>query len=486
MFRQGEGELAWAGGGAAVSRRPVGFGRAPPVPAQAAPASPRTPRFATYPDLGANIGSASWWRQLAAFVALNCVTAALAPGLERLPAPARDASRSVERERQAQGFAPLSQRAATGRRMTATDAVQPLLDTPERPRVALAATLTAGDSLAAALVRVGVDPVEAGQATALVGSVTDPARIAPGTVLAITLGARSGGGSARPLERLELRARFDLRVAVVADGGALRLAAMPIAVEQVPLRVTGQVGAGLYFAARATGAPPPVVEAYIRALAPKVSMGSLGAGDRFDFVVERARAATGEMRYGRLLYVALDQPTGRTRMIPWTVDGRTDWYDEAGASARRGGFRSPIANARVTSGFGYRWHPILGYGRMHQGIDFGHPTGTPIHAVSDGVVTVAGWHGGHGNMIKLAHADNLGSGYAHMSRLAVGPGARVVQGQIIGFVGSTGMSTGPHLHFEVYRSGVPIDPRGVDFASGALLSGPELEAFRARLAGFAN
>lgn len=440
----------------------------------------------TLPDLGTDIGSAAWWRALATLVGLCTVTIGLGPGLEHLPSlPARAPIADTGKHRQAQAFAPLSRRATTGRRMIATDAVRPLLDTPERARIDVSATLATGDSVAATLVRVGVDASQAARAVSLIGSVADVAAIAPGTVLGITLGARGSRGAARPLMLLDLRARFDLRVAVHGEEGALHLTTMPIAVERGPLRVEGSVGTSLYLSARAAGAPPQVVETYIRALAPKVSMGSLTPDDRFDFVVERARAATGEVRYGRLVYVGLDQPTGATRMIEWTIDGRTGWYDEASVSQRRGGFVEPIFGGHQTSGFGWRWHPILGYGRMHQGIDYGVAYGTPIRAVSDGIVTVAGWHGGHGNMIKLVHSGGLGSGYAHMSRLAVAAGAHVAAGQVIGFVGSTGLSTGPHLHFEVYRGGVPVNPISVSFASGALLSGPELAAFKVRLAAFA-
>ena len=119
---------------------------------------------------------------------------------------------------------------------------------------------------------------------------------------------------------------------------------------------------------------------------------------------------------------------------------------------------------------------------MHQGTDYGASYGTPIRAVTDGVVSFAGWHGGHGNMVKLNHANGLGTGYAHMSRIAVAPGTRVNQGQVIGYVGSTGLSTGPHLHFEVYRGGAAVNPASVTFESTPLLAGAELAAFKAKLA----
>jgi len=129
-----------------------------------------------------------------------------------------------------------------------------------------------------------------------------------------------------------------------------------------------------------------------------------------------------------------------------------------------------------------RRHPILGYTRMHAGIDFMASYGQPIYAVTDGTVVFAGRHGGHGNYVKLDHGGGLGTGYAHMSRIAVSPGQRVRRGQVIGYVGSTGLSTGPHLHYEMYRNGHTVNPASVQFVTRAALSGKELAAFRAQLA----
>jgi len=170
----------------------------------------------------------------------------------------------------------------------------------------------------------------------------------------------------------------------------------------------------------------------------------------------------------------------------WTIGGHTDCYDLAGVAEKRAGNAMPVANAHQTSGFGMRFHPILGYSRMHQGTDYGAPYGSPIHAIADGIVTFAGWHGGHGNFVKLNHAYGMGSGYGHMSRIAVGIGSRVVRGQIIGFVGSTGLSTGPHLHFETYRNGAVVNPASVKFAATSLLEGKQLAAFRAKVQEYAG
>jgi murein DD-endopeptidase MepM/ murein hydrolase activator NlpD len=136
---------------------------------------------------------------------------------------------------------------------------------------------------------------------------------------------------------------------------------------------------------------------------------------------------------------------------------------------------------RITSSFGWRMHPLLRFVRLHKGLDIGAPHGAPIYAVLDGVVQAAGRAGGYGNFVKLSHAGGIGSGYGHMSRFAVRPGQRVRQGQVIGYVGSTGISTGPHLHWEVWRNGQAINPKSISFTSVARLSGDELRRFKARV-----
>ncbi len=434
------------------------------------------------PDLGVDIGSKIWWRGLASCLVLCGVTIALAPGFRTIPD--RDATpltASAWEESRAQGIAPLAWGADSGRRMAATDAVQPLTDTPERPQIDLTATLGEGDSLARALQRAGVGGSEASRVAVMLKDIVDPDAIAPGTALGIALGRRANKFEPRPLQSLSLRARFDMRVHFERRDAELAMHLEPIAIDRTPLRIDGVVGNGLYVAARAAGAPPSAIQTFIRALAAKVSMDNIEASDRFSMVVEQQRAATGEVEYGKLLYIGLERGNRATRMIPWAINGRSSWFDSAGVGQSRGGFAMPVAGAHKTSGFGWRLHPLLGYSRMHQGTDYGAAYGTPIRAVSDGVVNFAGWHGGHGNMIKLSHGGGLGTGYAHMSRMAVSPGTRVNQGQVIGYVGSTGLSTGPHLHFEVYRGGVPVNSSSVSFASTPLLTGAALAAFNARL-----
>lgn len=488
MYQVNEARFGTFGGAGALSLdSPVPFGaaRSGPVFGRADLAPTKLfDRFDFAPDLGADIGSRKWWRGMATCIALCATTYVLSPSLRALPAPTPAAmgADAWEAER-AQSISPLAFGSDTGSRMAATAAVRTLTDTPERPVLQLNATIGQGDSFARALERAGVGAVETAQVVRMTAEVVDPRQIAPGTALGLTLGRRANRNDARPLDDLSFRARFDMGLSFQRIGNALTMQRRPIAVDHTPMRIAGSISNGVYVSATGAGAPPKAVETYIRAIASKVQLGDLGSDARFDMVVERARAATGEVQFGKLLYAGLTNGNEATRMIQWTIGGRTEWYDAAGVGQQHGGFASPVVGHK-TSGYGMRFHPVLGYSRMHQGVDYGAVYGTPIHAATDGIVSFAGWHGGHGNMVKLNHAGGLGTGYAHMSRIAVSPGTRVSQGQIIGYVGSTGLSTGPHLHFEVYRNGGVVNPGTVDFAATSLLSGAELVAFNNRLRQF--
>jgi murein DD-endopeptidase MepM/ murein hydrolase activator NlpD len=166
----------------------------------------------------------------------------------------------------------------------------------------------------------------------------------------------------------------------------------------------------------------------------------------------------------------------------------SEWFDASGRSAKKFLMRTPINGARLTSGYGRRHHPVLGYTKMHEGIDFGAPIGTPILAAGDGVVTRASAMGGYGNVVDIAHDAIWSTRYGHISRFVAGlsPGDRVRQGDIIAYVGNTGRSTGAHLHYEVRRDGQAINPMGVGVPSGRALPADQMvrfNAFRARIDG---
>jgi len=433
------------------------------------------------PDLSNGVGSRRWLRGAATLAALSAAAFAAWPGFSPVKAaPAMRIEDRVRDEFRSQMIMPLALGGDSGRRMGATPAVHELARAPERPSIELTATLTQGDGFERMLRRAGVGEGEAGQIAGLVARAVPVAQIKAGTPIDITLGRRTSPNMPRPVDALSFRARFDLQLAVERRGGQLVLDPRPILVDSTPLRVRGTVGDGLYRAARAAGAPPSAVQEYLRALGKELNLDSdIAPSDEFDMVVDYRRAATGEIEVGDLRYAALIRD-GRPRkqLMRWGSEGR--FYDTAGVGEVREGLIAPVAGS-ISSGYGMRRHPILGYRRMHSGIDFRASSGSPIYAVSDGRVEFAGRHGGHGNFVRLRHAGNMGTGYGHMSRIAVSAGQNVRRGQVIGYVGSTGLSTGPHLHYEMYRGGQTVDPASVRFVTRAELSGSELAAFRAQL-----
>ncbi len=433
------------------------------------------------PDLARDIGSRRWLRGAATLIGLSAVAIAAFPGFSSLDAaPAMYLDKAERDEFRSQSIAPLALGADIGRRMGATSAVIPLRNAPERPRLDLEATLARGDSFSRMLQRAGVGGSEADLIAGMVAQAVSMDEITPGTRVDIALGRRPAPGVARPLEALSFRARFDLELAVERQDGRLALIPQPIRVDTTPLRIRGKVGDSLYRSARAAGAPPSAVQQYLRALGQEIDLDrSIAAGDEFDFIVSYKRAATGEAEAGELLYAGLIRNgKPRKQLLRWGRDGR--FYEASGVGEMREGLVAPVPG-RVSSRYGMRRHPILGYNRMHRGLDFRAGHGTPIYAVTDGTVTFAGRNGGHGNYVRLSHSGGLATGYSHMSRVAVSKGARVRRGQVIGYVGSTGLSTGPHLHYEMYRNGATVDPSSVRFVTRAVLEGRELANFRARL-----
>ncbi|CAN5430364.1 peptidoglycan DD-metalloendopeptidase family protein [soil metagenome] len=437
------------------------------------------------PDLGARIGTGEWFRGAATCIALCTVTVLLSPGFDRPligSAPAALTGGEWDAAR-AQAIAPLAYGADSGWHVPANNFVRPLKETPERPTLELSATIGQGDDFDDALQRAGVGKDDAQAIASMVSGATAMGDIKAGTRLNVTLGRRPSKDVPRPLEKLDFRARFDLALSVARVGGKLTLTRQPIAIDHTPMRIRGMVGSSLYRSARAAGAPAKAVEAYIKALATRLSVGrDVGSSDSFDIIVEQARAATGEVQLGQLLFAGLNQGSKKVQLVQWGEDGHSDWFDAGGTGQRKGSAALPVAG-HITSTFGLRRHPILGFMRMHKGIDIGAPWGTPIHAAIDGIVAFAGRTGGYGNFVKLSHSNGFGTGYGHMSRIAVRPGMHVSQGQVIGYVGSTGMSTGPHVHYELYKNGTAVNPATMSFSSVAQLSGRALAAFKAKLAG---
>ncbi|MBC7908841.1 MAG: M23 family metallopeptidase, partial [Rhodospirillaceae bacterium] len=187
------------------------------------------------------------------------------------------------------------------------------------------------------------------------------------------------------------------------------------------------------------------------------------------------------VRHGDMLFASIYLGGRPISMYRHETEGGTvEYFNEKGESIKKALLKTPVDGAKITSGFGMRNHPILGFTKMHKGVDFGVPTGTPIQAAGDGVVEMAGFNGAYGNYVRLRHGSGYGTAYAHMSRIAQGlkTGKHVSQGQIIGFVGSTGRSTGAHLHYEVLQGNAQLNPLSVKMPTNVKLAGRDMDRFR--------
>ncbi|HSM95043.1 MAG TPA: peptidoglycan DD-metalloendopeptidase family protein [Rhizomicrobium sp.] len=249
-------------------------------------------------------------------------------------------------------------------------------------------------------------------------------------------------------------------------------------------RAGATIDSSLYLAAMQAGIPADVVVQMIKMFSYEVDFQrDLKPGNSFEVLYSYYYTPDGQAaKQGDIKYAAM-KIGGRTialyRFDPKGPDG-PDYFDANGQSAKGMLMKTPVDGARITSGFGMRFHPVLGYSRMHKGIDFGVPVGTPVMAAGSGTVVTEGWGNGYGNFLKINHGNGYSTGYGHLSRFAPGihKGSHVRQGQIVAYSGNTGLTTGPHLHYEIFIGANQVNPTTVKIAKGIRLSGKELVAFK--------
>jgi murein DD-endopeptidase MepM/ murein hydrolase activator NlpD len=285
---------------------------------------------------------------------------------------------------------------------------------------------------------------------------------------------------------VSLEARHDdgsgALVSVGADG-AMAVAATAASLKTQIRVVRGEMDAySFYSSAVAQHLNDTLIAPFAKALAYDFDFQrEITAGDVFEAAFEdRVNAQGQSVSYGRLLYVSMETPA-KSRALYWfqPPGGAAGWFDGNGVSTVRALMRTPVEGARITSTFGMREHPILGYTKMHEGVDFAAPTGTPIYAAGDGVVLHAEPKALNGNYVEIQHDNGWQTYYLHMSAFGPGiiPGIRVRQGQEIGRIGTTGRSTGPHLHYGLKINGQFVDPMGVQMQAAQPLNGAQLAAF---------
>lgn len=247
-------------------------------------------------------------------------------------------------------------------------------------------------------------------------------------------------------------------------------------------RRAGSIRSSMLAAAQDMDLPTPVVYELIRLYSYNVDFQrDIQSGDRVDVAYEVFEDKQGNLvRYGNVIYARLVNGGGNNLLYRYDKGDLTQYFDEEGRSIQKSLMRTPVPGARISSNYGMRKHPILGYSKMHKGVDFAAPTGTPIYAAGDGRVVEVGRKGGYGNYMRIHHGGGYATAYAHISKFARGVrrGTRVKQGDVIAYVGNTGRSTGPHLHFEILRNGVQTNPMKVKTKPQVKLAGRALEEFK--------
>lgn len=316
-----------------------------------------------------------------------------------------------------------------------------------------------------------------------------PIRLPVGEAVEVTVGAPRGIDGRPTLLDLSIRPTVTRELALRRlDNGDFDAQERIYKVVTKLMRAAGVVRGSLRASTDAAGVPPAAMNEALRAFAYDLDLQrDVKRGDRFTVLLEQAFTSDGrQVGHGRVIWAELKLSGKRTASVHRfrPERGADQFWLPNGQSVVKSLIRTPMDLRRVSSRFGMRGHPILGYTAMHTGIDFAAPYGTPVIAAGSGVVKQAGPNGGYGNWVLIAHDQRISTGYAHLARFAPGirPGARVRQGQVIGFVGSTGLSTGPHLHYELHSGGRPVNPITHRAAVRGSLAGKDLARFRAQVA----
>lgn len=348
-----------------------------------------------------------------------------------------------------------------------------------------------GDTLMALLTNSGALRLDAYNAIAAMKPLYDPRKLRAGQELELSFEETVRDDDegepeiVRLLTAITMKTDVDREVAVrrAVDGeySGLELIAE---LETGNVRARGTINSSLFLAAADAGVPAAITVEMIRMYSYDIDFQrEIRQGDTFEVLFTRDYDENGDaVREGDVLYAAMNV-RGRERRL-WrheTGEGNDwDYFDEEGRSMRKFLMKTPIDGARISSNFGNRRHPILGYTRLHAGTDFAAPSGTPIYAAGNGTIEMSQRNGSFGNYVRIRHANGYQTAYAHMRGFGRGirRGVRVSQGQVIGYVGTTGRSTGPHLHYEVIHNGNKVNPQNIRVPTGRTLTGNSLESFQ--------
>nr|WP_295112003.1 peptidoglycan DD-metalloendopeptidase family protein [uncultured Caulobacter sp.] len=357
---------------------------------------------------------------------------------------------------------------------------QPGFERPEN----VAVKVRPGETLQGAVQRAGVAPEDAQAVVATLQGAIDTVNIKAGMAFEAAIAQRRGQRGPARLIGLSMRASpsSTLTVSRTFDG-AMRLRELEERVRDEQKVACGEMNGSFYESVANVGGTPAIISQAAKLFSHKIDFSrDIKEGDRFCLVFDRKVTESGrtieagDLEYAEVKgqkFYAFDRKDS---------DGKSQFFDQFGKNIKGFLLRTPVDGARITSVFGTRRHPVLGYTRAHKGVDFGAGAGTPILAAGDGVVLEARRWSGYGNWLRIRHSGQWDTGYAHISRYAPGvrAGTRVRQGQVVAYVGATGLATGPHLHYEIWLKGERVNPIGAKVPQGTILAGSELAAFKSQ------
>lgn len=359
-------------------------------------------------------------------------------------------------------------------------AVEPVLS-PKPITVLREIVIDDGETFGNVLTAAGIAQGDALAAANALTKVYNPRHIKNGQGLTLSF---TRIGNKETLDSIALQPEVTKEITIVRnETGGFTADLDMVAVTRQHYAAKAEITSSLYEAGERAHVPHALMASFMRIYSHAIDFQrDIHPGDRFEILYDQPTtddgtpAGEGTIIYAALVVGGKEKPVYRVTFN----DGTVDYFDPRGQSIRRALLRTPVAASHITSGFGMRMHPLLGYSKMHQGVDFGAPSGTPIFAAGNGTVAEVGTKGGYGRYIRVRHNGQLETAYAHMSRFGQGlyRGAKVKQGDVIGYVGSSGRVTGPHLHFEVHVNGRQVNPLNVNLPTGRMLEGQLLAEFK--------
>lgn len=357
----------------------------------------------------------------------------------------------------------------------------PAADTPEEEKKL---QVGKGDTLMELLVRNAVPREQAYNAIMALKKVYDPRDLNPSHEVTVFFHRDPSVADPKFVGLRIDRDSVNSLVVNRGDDGSFSANQQAKAVHKETRAFRGRIDSSLYVDAKKAGVPDSVIFELIKMYSWGVDFQrELQRGDEFEVMYEQYVTDDGRVvpNKGEIVYANMNLSERKLPLYRFEdARGDTEYFDPSGQSAKKPLMKTPIDGARLTSKFGMRRHPILGYNKMHKGIDFAAPRGTPIYAAGDGVIEKAGRAGGYGKYIRIRHRAGLSTAYGHLNGFKAGikPGTRVKQGQVIGYVGTTGRSTGPHLHYEILMAGKQVNPATIKVSGGRALAGKELKSFK--------